>query len=118
MPAIGCADARAYMIADPLHAVTILPAGEDIEAYLRPARNSFGKFERLMLLMIGRNDAIDIVLLTLRGEVGVQFSHQCLRRNRVCSVNLDLISSLCHSGSHAQNGRDRENRKASELDRC
>src|ERR1700722_2270722 len=106
MPAIGRTDAGTYVIADPLHAVTVLLADEDIEADLRPARNSFGKFERLMLLMIGRNDAIDIVLLTLRGEVGVQFSHQCLRRNRVRAVNLDLIVALCHSGSYAQGERD------------
>ena len=46
MPAIGCADARAYVIADPLHTMTILFTGEDVEADLRPARNAFGEFER------------------------------------------------------------------------
>src|SRR5580698_10480985 len=117
MPAIGRTDAGTYVIADPLHAVTILLAGEDIEAYLRPARNAFGKFERLMLLMIGRNDAIDVVLLTFRGEVGVQFSHQCLRRDGACAVNLDLIVSLCHTRSHAADDRDPENREGSQLDR-
>src|SRR5271154_4790538 len=101
MPAIGCADAWAYVIANPLHPVAILLAGKDIEADLRPVRNAFGKFERLMLLMIGWNDAIDVVLLTFRGEVGVQFSHQCLRGNGVCPVNLDLIVSLCHTRSLA-----------------
>src|ERR1700733_10314913 len=117
MPAIGCADARAYVIADPLHTVTVLFAGENIEADLRPAPNAFRKFERLMLLMIGRNDAIDVVLLTFRREVGVQFSHQCLRWNGVCSVDLNFIVTLGHSRSHAQDGRDCEDRVGSELDR-
>src|SRR5580698_2620180 len=117
MPAIGGADAWAYVIADPLHTVAILRAGKDIEADLRPTRNAFGEFERLMLLMIGWNDAIDVVLLTFRGEVGVQFRHQSLRRNGVCAVNLNLIVSLCYRGSRVQDDRDCEHRFGSELDR-
>ena len=102
MPTIGCADARAYVIADPLHTVAVLLAGKDVQADLRPTRNAFGEFERLMLLMIGRNNTANVILLTFRGEVRVQFSHQCLRRNGVCAVNLDLIVSLCYRGSRAQ----------------
>jgi hypothetical protein len=34
MPAIGCANALPYVIADSLHTVTILHAGKDIEADL------------------------------------------------------------------------------------
>src|ERR1700679_3155865 len=108
MPAIGSADARTYMVSDPLHAVTILFAGKDIEANLRPARNSLGKFERLTQLMVGRNDTSDVIFLGFRGEVGVQFHHQCLRCDGVCAVNLDLIVSLCRCGPHAEDSRDYE----------
>ena len=47
------------MISDPLDSVTILLAGEDVEAYLGPTVDALGQLEGLMLLMVGRDHAVD-----------------------------------------------------------
>src|ERR1019366_7963756 len=49
MPAIGHADARADVVADPLHSVAGLLAGEDVEADLRPTGESGSEVQRLVV---------------------------------------------------------------------
>jgi hypothetical protein len=94
VPGFGYADARADVVADPLDAVAVLFAGEDIETHFRPAVYALGEFERLVFLMVGRIHAIDGVRPAFRGEVGVQLHHQVVRGHRIGTVNLDLVIGL------------------------
>jgi hypothetical protein len=47
-----------------------------------------------MLLMVGRVDAADEMLLPVGGEVGMQLKHRALGSFCICAINLDLIVAL------------------------
>jgi len=94
MPAIGGADTRANVVADPLDAVAILPAGEDVEADLRPVVDAFGELDGFVLLVIGGNDAVDVILLAFGSEVGMELDHKIFVRDGVSTVDLDFVVAL------------------------
>jgi len=92
------------VIADPLDAVTILLAGEDVEAHLGPTVYTLGELKGFVLLMLGRVNPIERLLLALESEVGVQLDHQAFRSDRVGTVDLDFIIAL---GSHRHGQADK-----------
>src|ERR1700723_4800859 len=94
MPAIRRPHTWPDMVSYPLHSVSILFAGENVEANLRPVVDSLGQLKSLVLLMVRRINTINNFSLSGDGVVGVQFDHQILWRDRVCSVYLNLIVSL------------------------
>src|SRR5580692_8224248 len=93
-PGVRYPNARANMIAHPLHAMAVLLAGKDIEPDFRPVVETLREFDRLVFLMIRWKDAVDGLLLTLHGEIRVKFDHQGLRRDGLRPVDLDLVVGL------------------------
>jgi hypothetical protein len=94
VPTIGHANAGADMVANPLDAVAVLPTGEDVEAYLGPVVDAFGELEGFVLLMIGGDDAVDVVFLADGGEVGMELDHEGFGCDGVGTVDLDLVIAL------------------------
>ena len=94
VPAIGNADAGADVVADPLDAVAVLPAGEDVEADLGPVVDALGEFEGFVLLVVGGIDAVDGLRLAFDGEVGVELDHEGFGGDGVGAVDLDLVVAL------------------------
>jgi hypothetical protein len=82
------------MVANPLDAVAVLPTGEDVEAYLGPVVDAFGELEGFVLLMIGGDDAVDVVFLADGGEVGMELDHEGFGCDGVGTVDLDLVIAL------------------------
>jgi hypothetical protein len=82
------------VVANPLHAVAVLLAGEDVKTDLGPVVDALGEFDGLVLLVVGGIDAIDEVLLAFGGEVGMQLDHEVPGFDGVRSVDLDLIVAL------------------------
>src|SRR5215510_13161058 len=58
MPAIGSAEARPNMVANPLPAAAIAGAGEDIEASLKPRRKTLRNLDGFMPGVVGGRDAV------------------------------------------------------------
>ncbi|HEY6374457.1 MAG TPA: hypothetical protein VIX90_02915 [Edaphobacter sp.] len=85
------------MVADPLEAMAILSAGENVEADFGPAGDALGDLDGLVELMVGGVDAVDYVVLPRCGEVGVQLEHRVFCGDGVGSVDLDLVVAL---GAH------------------
>ena len=90
------------MVADPLHAVAILPTGENIEADLGPVVDAFGELNGFVLLMIGGNDAVDVILLAFGSEVGMELDHEVFGSDGFGSVDLDLVVALGVRGRGAE----------------
>src|ERR1700677_1585687 len=93
-PGIRYPNARANVISHPLHATAVLLAGKDVETNFRPIIDAFGELDRLVLLVVGRIDAIDELLLAFHGEIRVKFDHQGLRRDCRGPIDLDLVIGL------------------------
>ena len=94
VPGVWDPNAGADVVADPLDAVAILLAGEDVETDFGPVVDALCEFQRLVLLMVGWVDSADEVLLPQRSEVGVQLNHQTFRGDGFRAVNLDLVVPL------------------------
>src|SRR6202789_300942 len=69
IPGVGYPNTRADVIADPLNALAVLLGREYIEPDFGPVRETFGQLDCLVLLMVGRQYAIDDVFLSVDGEV-------------------------------------------------
>src|ERR1700761_876550 len=69
VPGIGNTNARTYVVANPLRSVTILLAREDVKPHLHPVREPLRDFRGLVLLMIGRVYAINLIPLTQSSKV-------------------------------------------------
>ena len=82
------------MTPDPLHAMPILLACENVEADFRPVVETLRDLKRFMLLMVCRVDALDDRLLSLRREIRVKLHHCRLRSNCIGCVNLNLVVAL------------------------
>ena len=88
------------MIAHPLHAMAVLLAGKNIKAHFRPTGQPLRDLQRLVLLAVGGIDAVDYILLTVRGEVGMELNHGALWFYRVRAIDLNLIVALRASRQH------------------
>ena len=82
------------MIADPLHAVAVLLAREDVEADLGPAIEALSEFECLVRLMLRRVNAVDRALLALDRVVGMQLHHEIVCRDGIGTVDLNFVIGL------------------------
>ena len=116
VPGGGDADAGTDVVADPLDTVAVLGAGEDVEAEFGPVVDALSEFEGLVLLVVGGVDAVDGVLLAVRGEVGVDFDHGAFGFDGVGAVDLDLVVALCGCWSREeQEAGDEEQKEEGEL---
>src|ERR1700677_640026 len=95
MPGIRHPHPRPDMIPYPLHSMPILFTGKDVEAYFRPAGQTLRNFERFVELVVGGIHPIDLMLLPIRGEIGMELNHGALWLYRGRAVNLDLVIALC-----------------------
>ncbi len=115
VPAVGNADAGTDVVADPLDAVAVLPAGEDVEADLGPVVDAFGELEGFVLLVVGGVDAVDGLGLALDGVVGVELDHEGFGSDGVGAVDLDLVVALCVCGDGEGEGKGGEEERAAEF---
>jgi hypothetical protein len=83
------------VIAYPLHTMTVLFTGKDVETNLRPTGQALGNFERLVQLVVGGIHAIDLVLLPVWCVVGMELNHGALWLDRAGAVDLNFIVALC-----------------------
>src|ERR1700722_17557795 len=95
----------------PLHTVTILPAGKDVKAHLRPVGQPLRNLKRLVQLMVGRVYAVDNILLALGGEVGMKLNHGALWLDGSRAIYLDLVVALSIHWPHPQE-RDEDHHNA------
>jgi hypothetical protein len=94
MPSIWRPYARADVISHPLNTVSILFAGENVEAKFRPIIDPLRQFQGLVLLMIGWVHALKDFSLSGDSVVGMQFDHEVLGWDSVRAIDLNLIVTL------------------------
>src|ERR1700722_1030809 len=102
MPRIRHPHPGADVVPYPLHAISILPAGENIKADLRPVGQTLGNLKRLVQLMVGRVYAVDDILLAFRGEIGMKLNHGALWLNGSRAIYLDFVVALSIHRPHTQ----------------
>ena len=94
MPRIRHPDARPDVVPHPLHAMAVLPAGKYVEAHFRPTGQALGNLERLVQLVVGGIHAIDLILLPVRGKVGMELNHGALWFYGGGAIDLDFVIAL------------------------
>jgi hypothetical protein len=89
------------VVPDPLHTVPILPAGENVKAYLGPVGQTLGNLKRLVQLMVGGVYTVHDVLLPIYSEIGMKLNHGALWFDRIRPIYLDLVITLGAQRLHA-----------------
>src|ERR1700733_906823 len=83
MPRVGHAHPRPDMVPPPLHSMAVLPAGQPLS-----------DLERLVQLVVGGIHAVDHILLSVRGVVGMEFNHGALWFYGGRSIDLNFVVAL------------------------
>src|ERR1700733_12521836 len=94
MPRVGHAHPGPDMVPHPLHSMAVLPAGKNIKAHFRPAGQPLSDLERLVQLVVGGIHAVDHILLSVRGVVGMEFNHGALWFYGGRSIDLNFVVAL------------------------
>src|SRR5205823_7386808 len=93
-PTLGDAEARTDVVPDPVPAVPISRAGEDVKARLKPGSEPARDLNGLVPGVLARQNAVLAGLAALEGEIAVQLDHGMTRLDGVVAVDLDFVVVL------------------------
>src|SRR5260370_11690918 len=94
MPFFRNAHARANVVAHPLDPISIALVGKDVKAGFKPIREAMGNLNRFVLGVVGGKNSILSGLAAVNGEIAMQLDHGAVRRDRVVTIDLDLVILL------------------------
>ena len=118
VPALGGADARADVVADPLDALAVALGGEDVEADLGPGGDALSELDGFVLSVVGGEGAIGLEagagegLEAIDGEVAVELDHEHFGRDGFRTIDLDLVIILRVRGGCGE--REEEGKQVAE----
>ena len=83
VPRLRSREARANVISHPVPTVAVLNARKHIKASLEPVRPTLRDLESFVLGVIRRQHAVDHLLRSIHGEIGMDFHHGDVLRRRL-----------------------------------
>src|SRR6266851_151155 len=96
------AHARANVVAHPLDPISIALVGKDVKAGFKPIREAMGNLNGFVLGVVGGKNSILSGLAAVNREIAMQLDHGAVRRDRVVTIDLDLVIVLS-TGPRARN---------------
>lgn len=94
MPTVRHANARTYVVTNPLVALMRTHAREDIKSRLKPISPALSNLHRFVQLMLVGKDPVDRRLKTFKRVIAMKLNHRSPWSDCVRSVDLNLVVAL------------------------
>src|SRR5260370_2103979 len=88
--------------AHPLDPISIALVGKDVKAGFKPIREAMCNLNGFVLGVVGGKNSILSGLAAVNREIAMQLDHGAVRRDRVVTIDLDLVIVL-GTGPRARN---------------
>ena len=92
--------------------MTVLFAGEHVEANFRPIIDSFGKFQRFVLCMVGGKHAVLDGFAAANREIGMDLDHSGMRCPGFRRIDLNFVVVLGGSPRGKQESSEENKNRA------